>query len=182
MGGLLLPLHSPLLRDGDQLPRGMAGGSGLRGDGAAAGKLRYGRTQRVGTGSPGGPCSQGAPRACCLRPHLHPPAGLAARPLCWLRPPDFALCSGRAPSLSPNFAVASWSWNSSSSAPGVGFALTMLCLLVGCFGIAHKPLRRVPRELPVFQTIWEQSQPVVPFFVPTAFGTVPPAQQMFCKC
>lgn len=180
MGGLLLPLHSPLLRDGDQLPRGMAGGSGLRGHGAAAGKLRYGRTQRVGTGSPGGPCSQGAPRACCLRPHLQPlqgsPPGLCA---------GFALRtlrSGRAPSLSPNFAVASWSWSSSSSAPGVGFALTMLCLLVGCFRVAHKPLRRVPRELPVFQTIWEQSQPVVPFFVPTAFGTVPPAQQMFRKC
>lgn len=67
MGGLLLPLHSSLLRDGDQLPRGMAGGPGLWSDGAAAGKLRYGRTPHVGPGSPGGPLPREThARAVCV--------------------------------------------------------------------------------------------------------------------
>ena len=78
------------------------------------------------------------------------PPGLCAGFALWTLS---ALRSGRVPSLSLNFAAASWSWSSSLSAPGVGFALMMSCLLIGCFGIAHKPSRRVPRELPVFQTI-----------------------------
>ena len=40
MGGLLLSVYSSFLRDGDQLPRGMARNSWLWGDGTATGKFR----------------------------------------------------------------------------------------------------------------------------------------------
>ena len=42
-----------------------------------------------GHSSPETPSSQGAPRACCLRPYLHPPAGFAAQPPCLHHRPDF---------------------------------------------------------------------------------------------
>lgn len=41
LGGLLLPFHTSLLRDGGALPGRLVGGAGLRGDGAGTGLLRY---------------------------------------------------------------------------------------------------------------------------------------------
>ena len=120
MGGLLLPFHSSLLRDGDQLPRGMAGGSGLWGDGAAAGKLRYGRTLRVGTALLRRPLPRELHvRAVCI--HVCTllqglPPGLCA----CIAVRIYCAAPGRAPSLSPGFSEASCSWSSSLSAPSVG--------------------------------------------------------------
>ena len=153
MGGLLLPFHSSLLRDGDQLPRGMAGGSGLRGDGAAAGKLRYGRTLRVGTALLRRPL----PR----EPHVHA-ACVHIYTLLQGLPPSLRACiTVRTLLRCPWESTVSLAWFCGGFllwelflvSAGCGFALTMSCLLIGCFGIAHKPLRHVPRELSVFQTI-----------------------------
>lgn len=41
LGGLLLPFHTSLLRDGGALPGRMVGGAGLWGDGAGTGPLRF---------------------------------------------------------------------------------------------------------------------------------------------